>query len=34
MTVHYFTAGTPEAGGWTIREVKRMIRGLAGLNFM
>ncbi|KAI0295015.1 Arginase/deacetylase [Russula brevipes] len=26
--------GTPEAGGWTIREVKRIIRGLAGLNFI
>jgi agmatinase len=28
------TAGTPEAGGWTMRELKRIIRGLAGLNFM
>lgn len=27
-------AGTPEAGGWTTREVKRIIRGLAGLNFV
>ena len=27
-------AGTPEAGGWTSREVKRIIRGLAGLNFV
>ncbi|KAL5519478.1 hypothetical protein ACEPAH_1161 [Sanghuangporus vaninii] len=26
--------GTPEAGGWTAREVKRIIRGLAGLNFV
>ncbi|KAL0570842.1 hypothetical protein V5O48_011114 [Marasmius crinis-equi] len=26
--------GTPEAGGWTTREVKRIIRGLAGLNFV
>jgi agmatinase len=26
--------GTPEAGGWTMREVKRIIRGLAGLNFV
>ncbi|EMD41856.1 hypothetical protein CERSUDRAFT_129052 [Gelatoporia subvermispora B] len=26
--------GTPEAGGWTTREVKRVIRGLAGLNFV
>ncbi|KAI6047836.1 arginase family-domain-containing protein [Pisolithus marmoratus] len=26
--------GTPEAGGWTSREVKRIIRGLAGLNFI
>lgn len=29
-----FSAGTPEAGGWTTREVKRIIRGLAGLNFV
>ncbi|KDR85666.1 hypothetical protein GALMADRAFT_53499 [Galerina marginata CBS 339.88] len=27
-------AGTPEAGGWTPRELKRIIRGLAGLNFV
>jgi arginase family enzyme len=26
--------GTPEAGGWTTREVKRILRGLAGLNFI
>ncbi|XP_006454028.1 hypothetical protein AGABI2DRAFT_182028 [Agaricus bisporus var. bisporus H97] len=26
--------GTPEAGGWTVREVKRILRGLAGLNFV
>lgn len=26
--------GTPEAGGWTVREVKRIIRGLAGLKFV
>ncbi|EIN13835.1 Arginase/deacetylase [Punctularia strigosozonata HHB-11173 SS5] len=26
--------GTPEAGGWTMREVKRIVRGLAGLNFV
>ncbi|KAF8910072.1 Arginase/deacetylase [Gymnopilus junonius] len=26
--------GTPEAGGWTPRELKRIIRGLAGLNFV
>ncbi|KAJ7443848.1 hypothetical protein FB451DRAFT_1568568 [Mycena latifolia] len=26
--------GTPEVGGWTTREVKRIIRGLAGLNFV
>ncbi|KAG6846113.1 hypothetical protein H0H87_006477 [Tephrocybe sp. NHM501043] len=26
--------GTPEAGGWTIRELKRILRGLAGLNFV
>jgi agmatinase len=30
----FFQAGTPEAGGWTTREVKRIIRGLAGLNFV
>jgi len=27
-------AGTPEAGGWTTRELKRIIRGLGGLNFV
>ena len=27
-------AGTPEPGGWTTREVKRIIRGLVGLNFV
>jgi hypothetical protein len=27
-------AGTPESGGWTTREVKRIIRGLTGLNFV
>lgn len=27
-------AGTPEAGGWTTREVKRILRGLGGLNFV
>jgi len=27
-------AGTPEAGGWTAREAKRIIRGLAGLNIV
>ncbi|KAJ6591562.1 Arginase/deacetylase [Mycena vulgaris] len=26
--------GTPEPGGWTTREVKRILRGLAGLNFV
>ncbi|KAI0784994.1 arginase family-domain-containing protein [Abortiporus biennis] len=26
--------GTPEAGGWTTRELKRILRGLAGLNFV
>jgi len=26
--------GTPEPGGWTTRELKRIIRGLAGLNFI
>ncbi|KAL4070739.1 arginase deacetylase [Scleroderma citrinum] len=26
--------GTPEAGGWTSREAKRIIRGLSGLNFV
>lgn len=29
-----WAAGTPEAGGWTTREVKRIIRGLSGLNFV
>lgn len=27
-------AGTVEIGGWTTREVKRILRGLAGLNFV
>ncbi|KAK2461465.1 hypothetical protein APHAL10511_005928 [Amanita phalloides] len=26
--------GTPEAGGWTTRELKRILRGLVGLNFV
>ncbi|KAJ7612472.1 Arginase/deacetylase [Mycena polygramma] len=26
--------GTPEPGGWTTREVKRILRGLSGLNFV
>ncbi|KAH8833040.1 arginase family-domain-containing protein [Flagelloscypha sp. PMI_526] len=26
--------GTPESGGWTTREVKRILRGLAGLNIV
>ncbi|THU77230.1 Arginase/deacetylase [Dendrothele bispora CBS 962.96] len=26
--------GTPEVGGWTTREVKRILRGLTGLNFV
>ncbi|KAJ3827335.1 Arginase/deacetylase [Lentinula raphanica] len=26
--------GTPEVGGWTTREVKRILRGLSGLNFI
>ncbi|KAI0752932.1 Arginase/deacetylase [Daedaleopsis nitida] len=26
--------GTPEAGGWSTREVKRILRGLSGLNFV
>ncbi|KIY49068.1 Arginase/deacetylase [Fistulina hepatica ATCC 64428] len=26
--------GTPEAGGWTLREMKRILRGLSGLNFV
>jgi len=26
--------GTPEPGGWTTREVKRMLRGLVGLNLV
>lgn len=29
-----FIAGTPESGGWSTREVKRIIRGLAGLNIV
>ena len=27
-------AGTPEPGGWTTRELKRIIRGLVGLNLV
>ena len=27
-------AGTPESGGWTTREVKAILRGLAGLNMV
>lgn len=26
--------GTPEVGGWTTREMKRILRGLTGLNFV
>jgi agmatinase len=26
--------GTPEIGGWTTREMKRILRGLSGLNFV
>ncbi|EJU02770.1 Arginase/deacetylase [Dacryopinax primogenitus] len=26
--------GTPEAGGWTVRELKAILRGLQGLNFV
>jgi len=26
--------GTPEAGGWTTREVKRLLRGFKGLNIV
>ncbi|KAG6851326.1 hypothetical protein H0H93_005724 [Arthromyces matolae] len=26
--------GTPESGGWTTRELKRILRGLSGLNFI
>jgi len=26
--------GTPESGGWSTREAKRIIRGLSGLNFI
>jgi agmatinase len=29
-----YPAGTPEPGGWTTRELKRIIHGLAGLNFV
>ena len=34
MNLKKIEAGTPEPGGWTTREVKRIIRGLAGLNFV
>lgn len=26
--------GTPESGGWTSREMKRIVRGFAGLNIV
>lgn len=26
--------GTPESGGWTTREVKRLIKGLEGINLV
>ena len=26
--------GTPEPGGWSMREMKRLLRGLAGLHLM
>lgn len=26
--------GTPEPGGWTTREVKKILRGLAGMNMV
>ena len=29
-----YSAGTPESGGWTTREVKRILRGLSGLNMV
>lgn len=28
------SAGTPESGGWTTREVKKIMRGLSGLNMV
>jgi agmatinase len=34
ISLSFLVAGTPEAGGWTTREVKRILRGLAGLNFV
>ena len=34
ITYHDSLTGTPEAGGWTTHEVKRILRGLAGLNFV
>lgn len=30
----FFVAGTPESGGWTTREVKKILRGLSGLNMV
>lgn len=29
-----YLAGTPESGGWTTREVKRILRGLSSLNLV
>jgi arginase family enzyme len=34
LTIFVLLAGTPEAGGWTMRELKRVLRGLAGLNIV
>ena len=34
MFTVFLLAGTPEAGGWTMRELKRILTGLAGLNIV
>ncbi|KAJ3570930.1 hypothetical protein NP233_g4088 [Leucocoprinus birnbaumii] len=34
LILAYISAGTPEVGGWTTREVERWIGGLAGLNIV
>ncbi|KAK4700419.1 hypothetical protein P7C70_g5832, partial [Phenoliferia sp. Uapishka_3] len=34
LTFSLSKAGTPESGGWTTREVKKILRGLSGLNMV
>ena len=34
LSISSLLAGTPEAGGWTTREVKRLLRGFQGLSIV